>query len=539
MKLKIALVQTNFTVGYIAGNVVRISGLYDVAKTAGADLVIFSEMAVTGYPPEDLVLRKGVQSAAMKAVEELAALTKGGPAMLLGGVWREQDAIYNAAFLAGGGKVVHRQYKRHLPNYGVFDEKRVFAQGAMPDCIEWNGIKLGLLICEDMWSPDISAQLKKKGVQLLISINASPYEMGKALARRQVALARVAETGLPLVYVNQIGGQDELVFDGRSFVVSGKGDLCARLHAFAEDMAIITFSDQQGSLIPEQGQIQPAPGEDETIYKAMILGLRDFVQKNGFTGVVLGLSGGIDSALSAAVAVDALGAANVRTLMLPSPYTSRDSLEDATECAKLLGVRLDSISIEPAMQAFHAMLDGAVSATLKDVTAQNIQPRLRGAILMAVSNNEGLLLLTTGNKSEMSVGYATLYGDMCGGYCVLKDVYKTTVYKVARWRNRQTQVIPERIFTKAPTAELKFDQTDQDTLPPYELLDAILQCLVEEQLSVAETETKGYDPQTVKRVVQMLYAAEYKRRQSPPGVKITGMSFGRDRRYPIVNGWRS
>jgi NAD+ synthase len=328
------------------------------------------------------------------------------------------------------------------------------------------------------------------------------------------------------------------VFDGRSFVLSASGEVTSRLEAFREDFAAISLMQNGDMLTPKPGQVVPVLGDEETIYRAMVLGLQDFVRKNGFSGVVLGMSGGIDSALSAAVAADALGSANVRLIMMPSPYTSQESIEDAAECAKRLGIRLDTVPISPAMDAFHGMLDNEISGALKDVTAQNIQPRLRGAILMAVSNNEMLMLLTTGNKSEMSVGYATLYGDMCGGYSVLKDVYKTTVYKLARWRNQQAEVIPQRILTKAPTAELKFGQTDQDSLPPYEVLDAILHCLVEEQLSVDEAISKGHDPATVKRVAQMLYAAEYKRRQSPPGVKITGMSFGRDRRYPIVNGWR-
>ena len=538
MTLTIALAQFNFTVGDIAGNVLRIARLHDVAKAAGADLLVFSEMAVTGYPPEDLVLRKGFQQAAMQAVEELAALTRSGPSMLVGGLAVEEDRLYNAWFLLEEGRIAHRRYKHHLPNYGVFDEKRLFTRGPLPVPFAWRGIRLGLLICEDMWEPDAAAGLKDNGAELLISINASPYEMGKAQRRKAVAAARVCETGLQLIYVNQIGGQDELVFDGRSFVMSAEGSVTTCLKAFAEDFALVRLHNDGGKWTAEEGKIEPGYGDEETIYRAMVLGLRDFVDKNGFRGVVLGLSGGIDSALSAAVAVDALGPARVRALMMPSPYTSRDSVEDAAECARRLGIALDTISIEPAMQAFAGMLDHAFSDTLKPVTAENIQPRLRGAILMAVSNNEGLMLLTTGNKSEMSVGYATLYGDMCGGYSVVKDVYKTTVYKVARWRNREGEVIPERILTKAPSAELKPNQTDQDTLPPYDLLDAILLELVEHQLSVAEVVARGFDAGIVAKVANMLFAAEYKRRQSPPGVKITGMSFGRDRRYPITSGWR-
>lgn len=539
MPITIALAQSNFTVGHLEGNLARIKAFHAIAATAKADLIVFSEMSITGYPPEDLVLRKGFQKAAMDAVEELAAMTQNGPAMVVGGLWVEDGMLYNAVFLLEGGKVVHRQYKHHLPNYGVFDEKRVFAQGPLTGPLEWHGIHLGLLVCEDMWSPNIVAHHQQNGVQLLISINASPYEMGKARVRTAVATERAREAKVPLIYLNQIGGQDELVFDGRSFVISSAGELCMRLNAFAEDFALVTLRENNGQWSVEGGQIQKSYGDEETIYRAMMLGLRDFVIKNGFQGVVLGMSGGIDSAISAAVAADALGRENVRCLMMPSPYTSVDSLEDAAECAALLGVKINTVTIAPAMEAMQTMLGDVVSDDLKDITEQNIQPRLRGAILMGVSNNEGLMVLTTGNKSEMSVGYATLYGDMCGGYSVLKDIYKTTVYKVARWRDAQSHVIPERIFTKAPTAELKFGQTDQDSLPPYVVLDAILLCLIEQQLSVDETAARGYDKATVARVARMVYAAEYKRRQSPPGVKVTGMSFGRDRRYPITSGWRT
>jgi NAD+ synthase len=538
MPLAIALAQTNFTVGHLSGNLARIAALHGIAQAAGASLIVFSEMAITGYPPEDLILRKGFQAAAMQAVNEVAALTESGPAILIGGLWADQGKVYNTVFLMDGGRVIHRQYKRHLPNYGVFDEKRVFAQGPVPEPALWRGIRLGLLICEDMWEPDIASHLKACGAQLLISVNASPYELSKVGARIAMAKARIGETHLPLIYVNQIGGQDELVFDGRSFV-SDVGGLRMRLNTFAEDFALVVLDEEAGRLKPRPGEIKPSYGEEEMIYRAMVVGLHDFVHKNGFKGVVLGLSGGIDSALSAAIAADALGLEHVRALMLPSPYTSQESLEDAEQCARLLGIRLGTMTIEPAMQAFEEMLKKVMPEVLKSVTMENIQPRLRGAVLMAVSNNEGLMLLTTGNKSEMSVGYATLYGDMCGGYCAIKDLYKTTVYKVARWRNAQSHVIPERIFTKAPTAELKLGQTDQDSLPPYDLLDAILFCLIEEQLSAAQIIARGYDAETVTRVAGMLYQAEYKRRQAPPGVKITGMSFGRDRRYPIVSGWRA
>jgi len=533
MPLTLALSQSNFTVGDIAKNIAIMIAAHRKAAEANADLVVFSEMAITGYPPEDLVLRKRFQESAMQAVEQLAVLTKNGPAILTGGLWRENNQLYNTVFLLEDGKVTHRQYKHHLPNYGVFDEKRVFVKGALPNTITFRGRKLGVLICEDMWSPDVTAQLKAQGAELLISINASPYEMGKAQRRRQVAADRVQESGLPLVYLNQIGGQDELVFDGRSFALSKSGKLRTSLKAFEEDFALVEFDKDI-----KEGSIAASIGDEETIYRAMTLSLRDYVEKNRFAGVVLGLSGGVDSALTAAVAVDALGAKRVRGVMMPSPYTSQESIEDAAECARLLSIKLDTIAITPAMEAMETLLAPVFAGKPKDTTEENIQSRLRGNILMAISNKEGLMVLTTGNKSEMSVGYATLYGDMCGGYSVLKDVYKTTVYKICAWRNRKQDMIPARVITKAPSAELKPNQTDQDTLPPYDVLDAILLRLVEHQLSVEEIVGQGYAREVAERVARMLYGAEYKRRQAPMGVKITGMSFGRDRRYPVTSGWK-
>jgi NAD+ synthase len=538
MTLSLAALQSNFTVGDITGNIARITEGYHKAAAAKADIVVFCEMAITGYPPEDLVLRRRFQRVAMKAVDKLAALTQNGPAMLVGGLWCEGDKLYNAAFLLEGGKVIHTQYKRNLPNYGVFDEIRLFTPGALPKPVEWRGLRIGILICEDLWSPELAGHLKGQGADLLIAINASPYEMGKASQRGTVAKARVMETGLPLLYINQVGGQDELVFDGRSFAFARSGLLAAQLKPFEEDIALLQVHHRAGGWDIVQGTLQTPLSDEETIYRAMVLGLRDYVNKNRFPGVVLGLSGGIDSALCSVIAADALGADRVRAIMMPSPYTSRESLEDAAEGAKRLGIRLDTVPIAPGMEAFNVMLAPLFAGRAADTTEENIQSRLRGNILMAVSNKEGLMVLTTGNKSEMSVGYATLYGDMCGGYGVLKNLYKTTVYRVAAWCNRECEVIPARILTKAPSAELKPDQTDQDTLPPYEILDAILLRLVEQQLSVDDIVAEGYDRNTVERVSRMLYAAEYKRRQSPPGVKITGMSFGRDRRYPITSGWR-
>lgn len=534
MPLIFALAQGNFTVGDISGNVQAILRAHKRAVEAKADMLIVSEMAVTGYPPEDLVLRRGFQNNAMQAIDELAAATKNGPAILTGGIWREGESLYNTVFLLEGGAVAHRQYKHNLPNYGVFDEKRVFAKGPMPQPVLWRGMKLGVLLCEDMWEPDVAANMKANGAEILISLNASPYQIGKKRMRLEVARKRTEETGLPLMYVNQAGGQDELVFDGQSFALSAQWEVMCMLPAFTEAFACITWNG--GAL--SRGEVTPPLSEDATIYGAMVLGLRDYVEKNRFPGVVLGLSGGIDSAITAAVAVDALGKERVRAVMLPSPYTSADSMEDAAECAKLLGIRLDTVPITPAMNALEGTLAPLFAGKDKDTTEENIQSRIRGLLLMAISNKDGQLVLTTGNKSEMSVGYATLYGDMCGGYSVLKDVYKTTVYTLSRWRNGKGRVIPERILTKAPSAELKPNQTDQDSLPPYDVLDAILTALIETQLSVDEIVKQGFDVLIVEKVAKMLYAAEYKRRQSPPGVKITGMSFGRDRRYPITNRWR-
>ncbi|MFI4940415.1 MAG: NAD+ synthase [Burkholderiales bacterium] len=537
MSLSIALVQGSFRVGNVAANVAVIAVYYRMATVARADLVVFPEMAVTGYPPEDLILSAQFQERSMRAIEECARMTSAGPAMLVGSLWREGDALYNAVFLLDQGKIAAQQYKNHLPNYGIFDEKRYFMDGRNPEPMAWRGIKLGLLICEDMWFSDVAGALRQKGAALLISISASPFEIGKPQARERIAMQRVHETGLALLYLNQIGGHDELVFDGNSFVLGVQGELCARLQGFREDFRVVRLERRENHYIPVADSPAALQNEMDMTYRAMALGLRDFTQKNGFSGIVLGMSGGIDSALAAAVAVDAVGRERVRALMLPSPYTSRESIEDATACAQRLGIRLDTVSIVPGMQAFDAMLKNIFDGQLSDLATGDAQPRLRASILMAVSRKDNLLLLNTGNKSEMAVGYTTLYGDMCGHYAVLKDIYKTTVYQVAEWRNAQSEVIPPRIFSKAPTAELHHGQTDQDTLPPYAVLDKILFQLVEKQLGIQEVAAQGFDLRLVEEVSGMLHRSEYKRRQSAPGVKISGMSFWRDRRYPISNGW--
>jgi NAD+ synthase len=547
-KIKIALAQINPKLGDVAGNVARVLAARDEAAAGGADLILAPELVVSGYPPEDLVLKPAFQDACRQGVERLAKETAdGGPALIVGSPWVENGKLHNGTFLLGEGKILAKRFKYELPNYGVFDEKRVFVPGPLPEPVEFNGLKLGLPICEDLWFASTSAYLKGKGAEILLVPNGSPYDHDKPNQRIEIAGARQDETGLPIVYVNQVGGQDELVFDGDSFVLDRGKAIKARLPAFVEKIAITEWQRGNDGWLCLPGDVAPVLTSMESIYRAMVLGLRDYVQKNGFPGVLLGLSGGIDSALSAAVAVDALGPDKVRAVMMPSPYTSRESLEDAAACAKLLGIRYDMVSIEPAMKAFEGMLEDVFAGKGKDTTEENIQSRARGVTLMAMSNKLGHMLLTTGNKSEMSVGYATLYGDMCGGYSVLKDIYKMTVFALCRWRNAhfpaglagpKGAVMPERVITKPPSAELKPDQTDQDTLPPYDVLDGILSCLVEEEMAVDQIVAKGYDRATVLRVWRMLDLAEYKRRQAPPGVKISRRAFGKDRRYPITNGFR-
>ncbi len=546
-RLILALAQVNPTVGDVAGNRDKLLRAREEAKAFGADLVVPGELALSGYPPEDLVLKPAFLDALADAVDAIAAATAdGGPAVLVTTPWRVEGKTYNAALLVDAGKIVATRLKYDLPNYGVFDEKRVFAAGPMPGPIAFRGVRLGVMICEDMWTGDVTETLEESGAELLIVPNGSPYEHDKLDQRLDLAVARVVESGLPLVYVNQIGGQDEIVFDGGSFVVGADRHLKVQLPAWRECVRRVAFR-RDGEGWVAEGEIAKVADGLESIYQAMVVGLRDYVEKSRFPGVILGLSGGIDSALSAAVAVDALGPDRVRAVMMPSPYTSQDSLDDAAECARLLGIRLDTISIEPAMDAFEAMLKPLFEGRQPDITEENIQSRSRGVTLMAISNKLGHMVLSTGNKSEMSVGYATLYGDMCGGYAVLKDVYKTTVFELCRWRNqslpdgakgRAGRVMPERVITKPPSAELKPNQTDQDTLPPYDALDDILSSLIEDEMKVEEIVARGHDEATVRRVWRMLDRAEYKRRQAPPGVKITRRAFGRDRRYPIVNGFQ-
>jgi NAD+ synthase len=546
-RFRIALAQLNPVVGDIAGNLKRARRARRDA--ADADVILFSELFIVGYSPEDLVLKPALQEEARAAVEELARDTgDGGPAILMGAPWAEEGKLYNAMLLLEGGRIAGKSFKVDLPNYGVFDEKRVFAPGPPPRPLSLRGAKLGVPICEDIWKQDVTAALADAGAEILCVPNGSPFEAGKEDVRLELARSRVRETGLPLIYLNQLGGQDEVVYDGASFVLNADGAIALALPGWEERVAVTEWQrDGDGKWFCAPGDKFVAEDRSSQVYHAMMLALRDYVNKNRFPGVVLGLSGGIDSALSAAVAVDALGAERVRCVMLPSRYTSRDSLEDADACARLLGVHYETIEIERAVKAMGETLSPAFAGTQTGTTEENIQSRLRGVILMAISNKFGPMVLTTGNKSEMSVGYATLYGDMCGGYNVLKDIYKTEVFRLSHWRNANSPagalgprglVIPERIIAKPPTAELRANQTDQDSLPPYDVLDGILECLVEQECSFEDTVAKGYDPATVKRVEHLLYVSEYKRRQAPPGVKISSRNFGRDRRYPTTNAFR-
>ncbi|MEO5335902.1 MAG: NAD+ synthase [Magnetospirillum sp. WYHS-4] len=546
--LAIALAQMDPTVGDVAGNARRILDMRAEAGRQGADLAVFGELAITGYPPDDLILKGAFQRAVEAQVAELAQATRdGGPALLIGAPWLAVDHLYNAALLLDGGDIAAIRFKHELPNYGVFDEVRLFAPGPLPEPIAFRGMNLGVMICEDMWKPAVVDHLGAAGADLLAVLNGSPFEAGKGDTRLGVARERQAAVPRPLVYVNLVGGQDELVFDGGSFALSADGTPVARLDTWTEEVALTRWRREVRGWTCVEAPLAPEPAPLENIYRAVMTGLKDYVGKNRFKGVLIGLSGGIDSALVAALAVDALGADKVHCVMMPSRYTSRESLEDAAEVARLLGIRLDTIGIEPAVGAFGGMLESIFAGQAPDTTEENIQARARGLTLMAISNKFGLMVISTGNKSEMSVGYATLYGDMCGGFAALKDLYKTTVFALSRWRNAHRPkgalgpggpVMPDRVIVKPPTAELKANQTDQDSLPPYDVLDDILECLIEDEMSQAEIVGRGHDPETVRRVWRLVDGAEYKRRQAPPGVKITRRSFGRDRRYPITNAFR-
>ena len=547
-RFRIALAQLNPVMGDISGNLAKARAARADAAKSKADLILFTELYIVGYPPEDLVLKPALQEDAREAIEKFARDTAdGGPAVLIGAPWVEDGKLYNACLLLDEGKVAGRTFKHDLPNYGVFDEKRVFAVGPMPGPFNVRGVRIGVPICEDIWKPDVVECLTETGGEILLVPNGSPFEAGKEDVRLNLVAARVTESGLPLIYLNQVGGQDELVFDGASLVVNADRSIAWALPSWQEAVVVTEWTRSGAKWVCTPGERAPAEDQSLSVYHAMVLGLRDYVNKNRFPGVVLGLSGGIDSALSAAVAVDALGKDRVSCLMMPSRYTSKESLDDAEACARLLGVQYEIVPIEKAVSAFSETLQARFANRRADTTEENIQSRIRGVLLMAFSNKFGPMVLTTGNKSEMSVGYATLYGDMCGGYNVLKDIYKTEVFKLAHWRNQNVpeaasgpegRVIPERIITKPPSAELRANQKDEDSLPPYDILDGILECLVEKEMSFEEVCKKGYHPATVKRIEHLLYVSEYKRRQAPPGVKISARNFGRDRRYPITNAFR-
>ncbi len=548
--VKILSAQLNPVVGDVAGNLARARAAHADARARGADLIVFPELFLLGYPPEDLVLKPAAIEACQRALTTLAADTTTGPAIIIGLPWRQGALLHNAVALLDEGRLFALRFKHDLPNYSVFDEKRVFAPGPVPQIVKWRGIKLALPVCEDIWLAAVPDALIAQGAEMMISINGSPWRR-TIEPERQAAFSRWYDrwTGpKSLIFVNQIGGQDELVFDGASFSRDSDGKECQRLAGFEESMDLATWTRTETGWHCEGARKARSVTGLEADWLAMCRGLSDYVTKNGFPGVVLGMSGGIDSAISAAIAVDALGPDKVWAVMLPSRYTSEDSLEDAADCARRLGIRYDMIDVEPAIAGFGKVLAPAFRGTEPDTSEENIQSRARGVVLMALSNKFGPMVLSTGNKSEMAVGYATLYGDMNGGFNALKDIYKTEVYDLARWRNRQRdpaglgpagEVITPRIITKAPSAELRPDQTDQDSLPPYEVLDAILFGLIEDEKAPRELVAEGYDAATVRRVENLLYRAEYKRRQAPPGVKIGPKNFGRDRRYPMTNRFRA
>jgi NAD+ synthase (glutamine-hydrolysing) len=538
MALIVAMAQLNTVVGDVDGNVRRV--LEQAARARdelGAGLVVFPELTISGYPPEDLLFHGNMRRSVDRALATLAAEITGITAVV-GYPEYDGDDLYNAAAVIRDGAIAARYRKQLLPNYGVFDEKRYFESGDEPLVFEVDGVRCGLTICEDVWGPGPARQCQAAGAELILIINGSPFDVDHLSRREAVLRDRARETGLPLLYCNMVGGQDELVFDGGSTVVGADGAVTQRAPLFEESLSPVAFRrDPAGRIEPVPAAVTPAPALAERVYRALVLGTRDYVDKHRFPGVVLGLSGGIDSALTLAVAVDALGAERVRTVMMPSRYTASISLEDAAEMARRIGVRYDVVSIEPMFDTIRQGLAELFEGRPEDVTEENIQSRCRGIILMAISNKLGLMLLTTGNKSEMAVGYATLYGDMAGGFAPIKDCSKSLVFALARYRNSVSEVIPERIITRPPSAELRADQKDTDSLPPYDVLDPILEAFIEEDCSVDEIVARGYDRAVVGRILGLVKLNEYKRRQAPPGIRISRRAFGRDWRYPITSGF--
>lgn len=535
--LKIAVIQQNFTTGDLSGNFDKTLKYYNEANSKNADLVLFTEMNITGYPCEDLVLLKKFQNDSYEQVKELAKHTKQSASMIVGGIYPDEDNIYNALFLLKDGKICNIIRKVNLPNFGVFDEKRTFTSTKDNQIIQFEGFKLGVLICEDLWTDKVPQSLANQGAEILISLNASPFEARKHNKRILIAQKQAIKHNLPLIYINQIGGQDELVFDGSSFALDASGKVIMQSARFAETIDYINFDKEKNLLKPQKATLPQPICELEEIYKSLVLGLKDYVNKNGFSQILIGMSGGIDSAISAVIASDAIGAENVTAVMMPSRYTSNESIEDAQACIDLIGIKnYQIINIEEAVNIFDKMLESSFANTNPDLTEENIQSRIRGNLLMALSNKFGQLVLTTGNKSEMAVGYATLYGDMCGGFNALKDVYKTTVYQLATWRNEQSFVIPKNIINKAPTAELRENQRDDDSLPSYDILDDILYRLVELQSSTQEIIDSGVaNADVVLKIARLIKLSEYKRKQAPIGVKVSSLDFDKDRRYPITN----
>jgi NAD+ synthase (glutamine-hydrolysing) len=533
MTIKIALAQFNFTVADIAANTAKIIAVAEQAKQFQADVVVFSELCITGYPPEDLLFRNDFLLAAEQAVEEIAAAIT-GIHVVVGYPTYQRGRLYNTAVVLADGEVLAEYHKNALPNYGVFDEQRYFRASTQTTLFSIKNTRLALTICEDIWQPGIIQKNCRAGAEIILTLNASPFHAGKIHQREDVICAQLKAAKIPLVYVNQVGGQDELIFDGASFVADRNGEIVYRAEEFEEQLGIVEFNGAQPVVGRVAAHYQPVISE----YKALVLGIRDYVRKNSFQGAILGLSGGIDSALVLALAVDALGADHVEAVLMPSRYTLDMSIEDAVLEAEALGVRHHTIAIEPAVTAFNDMLAPLFAGSGRDTTEENIQARCRGVLLMAMSNKQGKLLLTTGNKSEMSVGYATLYGDMAGGFAPLKDVYKLLVYRLAEYRNTLSKVIPERVISRPPSAELAPDQKDEDSLPPYEVLDPILVMYIEQDMPAAEILDKGYRLEDVNRAISLVDRNEYKRRQSPPGIRITPRAFGRDRRYPISSGFR-
>ena len=547
--LRVATAQLNPVMGDIKGNIQKARDTWSEARRHGADIVLFTELFIAGYPPEDLVLKPAFVDACERAVQEFASINKdGGPGVIIGLPMRRKTGLHNAVAVIDKGKIIAERYKVDLPNYSEFDEKRVFQPGPMPGPVNFRGIRVGIPICEDIWGElGVCETLAESGAELLLVPNGSPYFRDKIDVRHQIVIKQVIETGLPILYANQFGGQDELVFDGASFAINADKSLAFQMSQFEETISVSVWKREGETWVCEQGPKSIIPDEEEADYRACMIGLRDYVNKNGFKDVVLGLSGGIDSAICAAMAVDALGEERLRAVMMPYRYTSDDSLKDARDCATMLGCRYDVIPIFEPVDGFMKALGETFEGTQQGITEENLQSRARGVILMAISNKFGSMVVTTGNKSEMSVGYATLYGDMNGGYNPIKDIYKMEVYRLAAWRNDNVppgalgpsgKVIPQNIIDKAPSAELRPNQKDQDSLPPYPVLDDILECLVEHEMRVEDIIKRGHDKATVERVENLLYVAEYKRRQAAPGVKITRKYFGRDRRYPITNRFR-